>query len=234
MKKVALSVFALALVAAIATTAMAQPPGGGRGGFGGGMTGAMLLGQKSVQEELKLSDDQIKKVQELGEKTRASFTGLQGLSREEIQKRMEESRKESEKAVAEILKPEQQKRLKEIAFQQQMRMGLQAVLTNPENAKELGITEEQKEKLQLLAEDGRKFREELGIGGGGGGFGRLTDEQRQKLNDYRKSVDEKINKMLTDEQKAKLKAMAGAEFKGEITPFGGARRPGGGNRPARP
>ena len=53
----------LALIVS-APCAWAQRPGG-RGGFGGGFGGgASLLAQKSVQEELKLSEDQIKKVDE--------------------------------------------------------------------------------------------------------------------------------------------------------------------------
>jgi Spy/CpxP family protein refolding chaperone len=203
MKKLVLSVIALAIVAA---PAFAQPPGGGRG-FGGGfqMSGTMLLGQKSVQEELKLSDDQLKKVQEYNEKARAGFGNFQGLGREEIQKKMEESRKEGEKFVADTLKPEQQKRLKEIAFQQTMKVGMGAVLANAETAKELGITDEQKEKLKAMQDDGRKFREELGI------QGRATEEQTKKLADFRKGQDEKYSKMLTDDQKAKLKTLGGAE-----------------------
>jgi Spy/CpxP family protein refolding chaperone len=232
MRKLVLSLFVLALAAA---PALAQPPAGRAqppgGRFGGGfqMTGAMLLGQKSVQEDLKLSDDQIKKVTDLGEKTRAAFGGLQGLSREEIQKKMEENRKESEKAVAEILKPDQVKRLKQIAFQVAKRQGLSAALANPDTAKDLNLTDEQKEKLRLLGEDSRKFREELGIQRGQ----RPNEEQQKKLDDFRKSSEEKVTKMLTADQQSKLKEMAGAEFKGEIQPFGG-RRPGGGGGGARP
>lgn len=230
MRKLVLSVFALALVAAVASPALAQPPGGGRGFGGGGMSGMMLLGQKSVQEELKLSDDQIKKVQEYNQKALAGFRDLQGLSQEERAKKLEDSRKEGEKFLADTLKPEQAKRLKEITFQQTMKAGMGAVLANAETAKELALTDDQKEKLQAMQADGRKFREELGI------QGRPTEEQTKKLADFRKGQDEKYNKLLTEDQKAKLKTMAGAEFKGEITPFGG-RRPGGGGggtRPPRP
>jgi Spy/CpxP family protein refolding chaperone len=233
MRKLVLSVFALALVAAVASPALAQPPGGGRG-FGGGMSGMMLLGQKSVQEDLKLSDDQIKKVQEYNQKALAGFRDLQGLSQEERTKKLEDSRKEGEKFLADTLKPEQAKRLKEISFQQAMKLGMGAVLNNQEYAKDLNLTDEQKDKIKAMGEDARKFREELGIQRGQ----RPTEEQQKKQADFRKGQDEKYSKMLTEDQKAKLKTLAGAEFKGEITPFGG-RRPGGGGgaggaRPPRP
>lgn len=240
MKRLALSVLALALGAVLASPAFAQPPGGGRG-FGGGfgrMNEMMLLGVESVQKELGLSQDQIAKIRERGERARqGGFQQFQGLSREEIQQRMEEMRKETEKFLSETLKPEQQKRLKEIALQVQIRnAGLLAALMNPENAEKLGITDEQREDFRRLMEDGRRFREELGLGGrgGGGGFQPPTEEQRKKLEDFRKSQDEKVQKILTDAQKSKLKELTGAEFKGEIpNPFGGGRRPGG-NRPNPP
>lgn len=238
MKKLALSVMALALGAVLASQAWAQPPGGGRGfgGFGR-MSEMMLLNVESVQKELGLTEDQIAKIRERGQRAaQGGFQQFQGLSREEIQQRMEEMRKETEKFLSETLKPEQQKRLKEIALQVQIRnAGLLAALMNPETAEKLGITDEQREDFRRLMEDARRFREELGLGGrGGGGFQPPTEEQRKKLEEFRKGQDEKVQKILTDAQKSKLKELTGAEFKGEIpNPFGGGRRPGG-NRPNPP
>jgi hypothetical protein len=82
-------------------------------------------------------------------------------------------------------------------------------------------------------------------GGGGGGAGmrgrmaqpgkifssyvisqlKLTDEQTKQLEVIQKEVDEKLDKMLTDDQKAKLKELATAR------PGGGGGFPGGGGRP---
>lgn len=244
MKKLALSVLTLALGALLVSPALAQPPGGGRGfgGFGR-MSEMVLLAAESVQKELGLTEDQIAKIRERGQRAaQGGFQQFQGLSREELQQRFEEMRKETEKFLSETLKPEQQKRLKEIALQVQIRnMGLLTALMNPENAEKLGITDDQREDFRRLMEDGRRFREELGIGrqgggGAGGGFGaRLTDEQRQKLDEFRKGQDEKVQKILTEAQRSKLKEMTGAEFRGEIpTPFGGGQRRPGGNRPNPP
>ena len=234
MKKLALSVLALALVA---SHAAAQPPGGGRGGGFGRMNDMMLLAVPSVQQELKLTDEQVRKIQERGQRAFQGFQGFQGLSREEIQARMEEMRKETEKFLSETLTTDQQKRLREIALQVAIRnFGMVAALSNPETAQKLGITEDQREDLRRLAEDARRFRQELGLQG----FQPPSEEQRQKLEDFRKSQDEKARKLLTADQQAKLKELTGAEFKGEIpNPFGGGRRPGGnrpggGNRPPPP
>ncbi len=51
----------------------------------------MLLGQKAVQQELKLSDEQVKQIDEQLAKQRESFQGFRDLSPEERQKRFAES-----------------------------------------------------------------------------------------------------------------------------------------------
>src|SRR5580700_7030229 len=56
---------ALGLAALVASPALAQGRGGrgGRGGMGAGGGATALLMQKSVQEELKVTEDQLTKVQ---------------------------------------------------------------------------------------------------------------------------------------------------------------------------
>ena len=72
----------------------------GRFGFGGGFGASplSLLSQKSVQEELKLSEEQVKKSTELAEKQRSGFNfrDFQNLSREEIQKKLAERNQATE------------------------------------------------------------------------------------------------------------------------------------------
>src|SRR5262249_20714624 len=104
------------------------PPGAPGGGFGGGRL--FLLSQKSVQEELKLTDDQVKKVSELEQKQRDAFQGARNLSREEAQKKFQELASDTNKAIADSLKEDQVKRLKQISLQQQ---GTRA-LSDPEVA----------------------------------------------------------------------------------------------------
>src|SRR3954470_13360423 len=67
----------------------------------------MLLRQESVQKELKLSDDQVKKVQELGDKAREKMQEILGADEADRPKKMQEMNEENRKAVAEVLNPEQ-------------------------------------------------------------------------------------------------------------------------------
>jgi Spy/CpxP family protein refolding chaperone len=222
MRRCLLCAAALAVVAMTATPAWAQRQRQ-RGGFGffRGGSELMLLRQKSVQDELKVTEDQVKKVTELAEKQRGAFGELRNLSREERQKKIEERSKENAKALAEILKPEQVKRLKQISLQQQ---GARAI-NNPEVATALNLTAEQKEKVKSIGEEAAKEMRELFQGGN-------REEARKEMADLRKSTEEKVQGVLTTEQKAKLKELQGEPFKGEIRPpernrpgGRGARRP---------
>ena len=91
--------FALSLgaVALLCTPALAQRPGGG--GFGGGPGGGtlMLLRNKSVAQELKLSDDQEARLKVVAEenrdKFRAAFQSAQDLDPAERARRWPSSRR---------------------------------------------------------------------------------------------------------------------------------------------
>jgi Spy/CpxP family protein refolding chaperone len=210
---------AAAVVALVASPALAQRQrpqgqGGRQGGPGGGaMSGLMLLGQKSVQDELKLTDDQVAKIKAAGEKQREALGG--GLSREEAQQKRQELAKENEKLVADLLKPDQAKRLKQISLQVQ---GARA-LANPDIAKQLNITEDQKRQIQEIQQEAGQQLQGLFQGGD-------REAAQKKMAEVRKSTNEKVMKLMTADQQAKWKEMTGEPFKGEISLF-----PAGGRRP---
>jgi hypothetical protein len=185
---------------------------GQRGGFAGGFGGGtlFLLNQKSVQDELKLSEEQVKKAKELSDKQREAFGGLRDLSQEERRTKIQEQAKATDKAVAEVLKPEQMKRVKQISLQQQ---GARA-LSNPEVATALKLTDEQKDKVKSIQEEARTA---LGQRGQRGQRGRPSEEELKKLQEARKATNEKLMNVLTDEQKTKWKELSGEPFKGEIS-----------------
>ena len=225
MKKLGRIALVLAVVAMASSPALAQQrqqrQRGQQGGFGGGTI--FLLTQKSVQDELKLSGEQVTKIKELSDKQRESFRGQRGPRDEEARKKREEARQTTEKAVAEILKPDQLKRVKQISLQQQ---GGRA-LSNPEIAAALKLSDEQKDKIKSIQEETRTAR------GQRGQRGQRSEEELKKQQEARKATNEKLMKVLTSEQKTKWMELTGEPFKGEISrrQFGGRNRPSSDSQP---
>jgi hypothetical protein len=213
--------------------------GGGGGGFGGG--GLMLLYDENVKKDLGVTDDQMAKLQEVQTKTRDQigqlFQGIQDLSPEErtakmteIQKKMAEINAATEK---EVLLPKQIERLKQISIQSQLNRGGRTVdvVSNGDLAKELGITDAQKEALTKAQEA-------------------ADAEMNEKMTKIREDARQKVLSVLTAEQQAKLKKLSGEpitfappQFGGGRGGFGGAGgggrggaggRPGGGRPLSRP
>ena len=216
MKKLVILAVAFGVTIALAPQCWAQRgQGRGAGGFNPAGNRLMLLNQKSVQDELKLSDEQTGKITALAEKQRGSFASLRDLSQEERQKKIAERNKENETELAGILKDDQLKRLKQISLQQQ---GGHA-LSDPEVATALNLTSEQKEKVASISSETQSETRGLFQEGGGA-------EARTKIDELRKKSGEQLLGVLSADQQSKWKELTGEPFKGEI------RRPqGGGNRP---
>lgn len=205
-----------AMVVAVGVSPAWAQPQRGQGTRG---MGVLLLGQKSVQDELKLSDEQKDKIKEFSAKAIEKFQGLRDLSQEERQAKGREIAEEAQKFVKETLKPEQAKRLHQIGLQQ---AGLLA-FADPEVAKGLNLTDEQKDKLKTIGEDARKEMQDLRQSGAS------REEMATKMREARQKNAEKAAGVLTSEQKDKWKEMTGEPFKGEIRfGFGGGQ--GGGRR----
>src|SRR3990167_2850834 len=115
MKRLPLVFLATAIAVLASHDAWAQR-GGGRGRGGGGLNPFGLLTQKSVQDELKLSGEQIDQVTAELEKQRPAQGEFQDLGREEMRARMAERRKANQEALAKILKGDQLKRFEQIAL----------------------------------------------------------------------------------------------------------------------
>jgi hypothetical protein len=211
-----MTVLALALVATSGQTAWAQR-GQGRGGgaFGGG--NLMLLSQKSVQEELHLSADQTKQIEQAAEKQRESMGGLRDLGQQERRQKLQELNKANEGLLAEVLKEDQLKRLKQISLQQR---GAGA-LADPEVAQTLGLTDEQKSQIQTIQRESQQEMRGLFQGGGD------RQEARKKMDSLRSASTEKALGLLSTQQREKWTILIGETFKGEIRPAFQGR----GNRP---
>jgi len=123
---------------------------------------------------------------------------------------------ETYKALADVLKPEQIKRLKQIQLQRQ---GTFAFMS-PDTQMELKLTDDQKDKIKTIGDDARQE------------MGALFEEQDQaarqkKMAAFQKETMEKITAVLTDDQKKTWKEMTGEPFEYKPDPgegFGGGRR----------
>jgi hypothetical protein len=207
MKALGLCVLSIAIVTWTSSHAQAQRQGGRLPG--GQFTPLGLLAQESVQNELRLSDDQKKQVTEQAEKQRAALGDLRNLSRQERQAKQQEDTKANAAAAAAILNADQTKRFKQISLQQR---GPRA-FADPEIAQALNFTIEQNEKINAIRES---IQAEIGPLFRAADAGGDRQETRKKMDAIRKGSDEKLQGLLTPEQQEKWKSLVGDPFKGEI------------------
>jgi len=211
--------FALAtlLVASVAVPALAQDGPregrGGRGGRGGQIDDLRLLQSEKVQKELELVDDQREQLKKIGEEARtemrALFSGMRDLGSEErrakfqeLRPKLEERQKAIREKVNEILLPQQRDRLKEISIQ----LRGASALADSEVAEALAITEEQKTKLAELREE---VQTEMRDAWRSAREGADRDAARAKMAEIEKRVTEKVEAVLTSEQREKLEKLKG-------------------------
>jgi len=208
------SLVGMSLVALLAAPAFAQ----GRGGFGRGGFGSLygLLGNASVQKELKLNDEQTGKAKDLSEKiggeAREKFQGLQDLSPEERREKMMAINKETTeatiKAAGEFLKPEQITRLKQISYQARGAMAF----SDAEVASKLNITDSQKSDIQTIVQESRgkmPTRED---------FNDDREAAMKKSAEVQKETLTQITAKLNDEQQKTWKELLGAPFEVKYEP----------------
>lgn len=173
--------------------------------FGGGpMSDAFSLANNpDVQKEIELLDDQQKQLnainedfskriqEEMGSLVNGNVSPERGKEIGELIKKLNEEKRQKMEGV---LLPHQFTRLRQIAFQQQMKyQGDANAIMSEKVAEELGITEDQKKKLSERADELKKELEEK--------IARLKEETRESL------MEE-----LTSEQREKLKEMMGGAF----------------------
>lgn len=217
LKWLAVGVLVLGSVAA-----MAQDGGGRRqrGGQGqrGQQGGGQVLFRTDVQTDLQLTDEQKTKLTEYRQSMRGQGgrrgqggnggnggNGGGGFNREEMAVR----RAEQEKKLAEILTPEQVKRLKEIQIQL---AGAQAIV-QPEIQKELGLDATQTKKIEDLQKGFRDANQSVQE------RARNNEIDRQKAMEARRNNTEalktELQKVLTAAQAEKLKTLGGKPFKAD-------------------
>jgi Spy/CpxP family protein refolding chaperone len=211
-RALALGVFAL-VVTTVTVYAQRQPMGGP--GFGQ-MGIAQLVTNKSVQEELKLTDDQVAKFKTASEGIREKFKADLDKAREgkdykamtEVMKTMnEESSKALTKLGGDILKPEQMTRLKQIELQVG---GTRSLASNADVQKTLKLTESQIGEIKAINEDAQKDVMEV-MKSAGRDREKMT-EARKKVEEINKDASDKSISKLTPEQKKQWIDMTGPKF----------------------
>lgn len=185
--------------------------------------------QKSVQEELTLTDTQRKQVADAEAAYRKAAEEAEVAPPSERAKKFQEATSAAGKAVADALKPEQSRRLDQIVLQFQAQpegaRDLAQVLTSPRVANELKLTDEQKERLRqkslevnrvevLISQEARSGRN-------------APPELVTTLAEFRKQRLDRLLSVLTPEQRAGWKKIVGEPFTGNIPPQRDFGRPGG-------
>ena len=226
--KLKVSLLAMALVALVSLGSAQQDQGGGGQGGGGrrqGMRGGMdmmggqrlvqLLRNPQVQEELKLTDDEKAKIEDLPRPQRGGGGGGGAPTTPSMEEQTKQFA-DDKAATSAILTAEQEKRLEELRIQW---AGPSAVYL-PDVQAGLALTDDQKAKLTTLRtqmmDAMRKMREEAQDGGD-------RQAMMEKMRGMQDTLKTEVDKVLTDDQKTKLKAMGGAELKQERVRRGGGR-----------
>jgi DNA-binding MarR family transcriptional regulator len=163
----------------------------------------ILLRQKSVQQELKLTPEVVKTIFEFTSREYDAEQRAEKLSEKEREQKFQELEKANEKFLADTLTAAQRKRLDQITLQV---TGLEQ-LTRPEVIKVLSITEEQQRKFKEMQKEAHKELEEI-IG--------AKEGRNEKLAKLRAEIDKKVLAVLTDKQKEIARELVGEPFKGEI------------------
>ncbi len=180
--------------------------GQGRGGFGGGAAGFLMA--PNVQKDLKLTDTQVRKVQEtlreLRESHQADYSALRDASQDVRWAKMATLNvtvsDEVKKALS--LSTEQSKRFDQISLQAQ---GVQA-FANPTVNEHLKLTNDQKSTIREIVEATRTSS--------AGAFNKDASQQertdaRNKRTAAQKENMTKVHALLTDDQKQAWKELTG-------------------------
>jgi hypothetical protein len=200
----------VAIVTVFAASPLLAQGQGRRGGFGEGIR-LRVLELSQVQDELKLSDDQKVEARKAGESLQGLFAGLQNLSQEERQQKMQEIQAKTRAAieqVSKVLSKEQNERLDQIVLQAR---GAGA-LSDEKVAADLKITDAQRQKLQEIQQQTmQQFRDAQGDQG--------------KIAEIRKTSREQSLAALTEEQRQQFEKMQGAKIDLPANFGFGGRRP---------
>jgi hypothetical protein len=184
----------------------------------------LLLEQPSVQQELRVTPEQVQKAQQLAAAHRQQLQGLGSLPREDAARKVLEIQQSAERDLQALLSPGQLQRLKEIGLQQ---LGPMA-LSRPDVAEAVGLTAEQKQQIRSLQEQFARTALQSAQGLQslrGGGRPRLRElkstigavqDNLARIEAAKRDTDARILALLTSEQRQKWEQAKGAPFQGAL------------------
>jgi len=211
------------VVLAVGVAAFVGGPLWAQGFRGGGFGGAMLLQNQSVQKELKLTDDQKKKLatinKEFREKHKDDYAKLfnQDTDPKERGELSDKLNHEQMELVKPVLTDDQHKRFHQI----QLQVRGAGAFSDPKVQKALKLTDDQKDKIKTIEDDARQEMRDIFQNAAGD-----REAAGKKFASLRKETMEKASNVLTDEQKKTWKDMTGKPFEIKMEPPRG-RRPNG-------
>jgi hypothetical protein len=165
----------------------------------------LLLRQKSVQKELDLGADVTEKIVTFTHEQHEAARKALEMEAAERKQAFEKLEKQNRKFLAGTLTATQRKRLDQIAMQF---TPLQHLLTT-KTLKTLNLTEEQQQKFKALQKEAHKKLADII-------YAKDPAGRSEKLAELHESVRASIMAVLTDEQKAQVREIAGPRFKGKI------------------
>jgi RNA polymerase sigma factor (sigma-70 family) len=169
-----------------------------------------FLTHKSVQKDLKMTDQQVKKADAAFQKHLEAVQSLGGLKQPDRTNKELELSQEAYKVIRDILDSDQQKRLRQISLQQRgVRVLNSQVIGSRPIIKELGLSEDQQNKITELIRAANKKGQEVRQGDRP-----HSEEADEKMSAIQKELNDKVLSVLTREQKTKWNEMMGKPFTG--------------------
>jgi Spy/CpxP family protein refolding chaperone len=165
----------------------------------------LLLRQKSVQEELKLSGEQKTKIHDFTHKQHEAFLETRKLGEAERRQKHHALGQENAAFLKDTLNAGQSKRLDQIALQ----FTALHHLTTPAMARELNLSEQQVQQFHDLQKESRKALANAL-------HGKDAEARTKNVAHLREETRTKILAILNDQQKAKARQLAGDPFVGAI------------------
>jgi hypothetical protein len=165
----------------------------------------MLLRQKCIRDELKLTDDEARAIKTHNNRQYKRALAIHKMPRDQQDAQYQMLTRENEQFLDRVLEPSQRKRLDEITLHV---AGL-LMATSPKVAAQLNLTADQ--KAQLLRHQ-QTARHELTRAL----ESKSQEERERKIQELQKTSRKNLEDVLTDVQEAKWKAMAGEKFEGKF------------------